>query len=85
MPSIRHSREPVDLSQETRRPSSVLSACPRTLSVAGCALLLLLVATCQVDKLTNNPPPVATLSVVPTQLNLDIRAAELCCRPAQWF
>jgi len=58
----------VALSQETRRPSSVLSACQRALSVAGCALLLLLVATCQVDKITTNPPPVATLSVAPTQL-----------------
>ncbi len=32
------------------------------------ALLLLLLATCQVDKLTNTPPPVATLALAPTQL-----------------
>src|SRR5437660_5647590 len=38
------------------------------MSVAGCALLLLLVATCQVDKITNNAPPVATLGVAPAKL-----------------
>jgi len=32
------------------------------------APLLLLLATCQVDKLTNNPPPVATLAVTPSGL-----------------
>ncbi len=58
------------LPQETRRPSSVLSACQRATSVAGCALLLLLVATCHVDKITNNPPPVATLGVAPAKLTL---------------
>ena len=40
------------------------------MSVAGCALLLLLVATCHVDKITNNPPPVATLGVAPAKLTL---------------
>src|SRR2546430_12803957 len=40
------------------------------MSVAACALLLLLVATCHVDKITNNPPPVATLGVAPAKLTL---------------
>src|SRR2546429_9855877 len=40
------------------------------MSVAGCALLLLLVARCQVDKITNNAPPVATLGVAPAKLAL---------------
>jgi len=43
----------VALSQETRRPSSIPSASQRALGVAACALLLLAIATCQVDKLTN--------------------------------
>ena len=30
--------------------------------------LLILLATCQVDKLTNTPPPVATLSVAPAEV-----------------
>src|SRR3989441_2671206 len=30
--------------------------------------LLILLATCQVDKLTNTPPPIATLSVTPNQV-----------------
>src|SRR3989442_10757522 len=30
--------------------------------------LLILLATCQVDKLTNTPPPVATLSLAPGQV-----------------
>ncbi len=30
--------------------------------------LLILVATCQVDKLTNSPPPLATLSLAPNQV-----------------
>src|SRR3989442_14268253 len=36
-------------------------------AVAGVPLLILL-ATCQVDKLTNTPPPVATLSLAPGQV-----------------
>ena len=32
------------------------------------APLLILLATCQVDKLTNNPPPVATLSLAPAEV-----------------
>ena len=35
--------------------------------VAGAPLLILL-ATCQVDKLTNTPPPIATLSLAPDQV-----------------
>src|SRR5712691_7422356 len=38
------------------------------LRVVARASLLILVATCQVDKLTNNPPPVATLSLEPSQV-----------------
>src|SRR2546427_12492342 len=38
------------------------------LRVVARASLLILLATCQVDKLTNNPPPVATLSLAPTQV-----------------
>lgn len=38
------------------------------LRAASRALLLILLATCQVDKLTNNPPPVATLSVAPAEV-----------------
>src|SRR2546423_13111801 len=30
--------------------------------------LLILLATCQVDKLTNTPPPIATLSLTPDQV-----------------
>ena len=36
--------------------------------VIACAPLLILLATCQVDKLTNTPPPVATLTVTPSGL-----------------
>src|SRR2546423_14487230 len=32
------------------------------------ALSLFLLATCQVDKLTNTPPPIATLDVAPVQI-----------------
>src|SRR2546426_7730436 len=38
------------------------------LRVVARASLLILLATCQVDKLTNNPPPVATLSLEPSQV-----------------
>ncbi|HEX9485986.1 MAG TPA: hypothetical protein VF976_02885, partial [Gemmatimonadales bacterium] len=38
------------------------------LRVVARAPLLILLATCQVDKLTNNPPPVATLSLAPTEV-----------------
>jgi len=38
------------------------------LRILARAPLLILLATCQVDKLTNNPPPVATLSVAPAEL-----------------
>src|SRR5207253_3372402 len=31
--------------------------------------LLILLATCQVDKLTNTPPPIATLSLAPDQVS----------------
>ncbi len=38
------------------------------LRVVARAPLLILLATCQVDKLTNNPPPVATLSLAPAEV-----------------
>src|SRR6266853_323886 len=38
------------------------------LRVVARAPLLILLATCQVDKLTNNPPPLATLSLAPDQV-----------------
>jgi len=38
------------------------------LRVVARAPLLILLATCQVDKLTNTPPPIATLSVTPNQV-----------------
>src|SRR5205814_6652550 len=55
-------------SLETRRPSSVVGGCGQRRRVAGRAMLVLRVATCQVDRITSNPPPVATLGVAPTQL-----------------
>src|SRR5438034_715307 len=39
------------------------------MGVAACTLLLLIVTTCNVDKLTNSQPPVATLAVAPGKLN----------------
>ncbi len=39
------------------------------MGVAACTLLLLVVTTCNVDKLTNSQPPVATLAVAPGKLN----------------
>jgi len=36
--------------------------------VIACTPLLILLATCQVDKLTNTPPPVATLALAPGQV-----------------
>src|SRR5439155_818476 len=50
------------------------------MSVAGCALLLLLVATCHVDKITNNPPPVATLGVAPAKLTLAAQLSDSLTR-----
>src|SRR5205809_7139808 len=40
----------------------------RALRVAARVPLLILLATCQVDKLTNTPPPIATLSLAPDQV-----------------
>src|SRR5256712_3935786 len=39
------------------------------MGVAACTLLLFVVTTCNVDKLTNSQPPVATLAVAPGKLN----------------
>ena len=39
------------------------------LRVVARASLLILLATCQVDKLTNTPPPIATLSLAPDQVS----------------
>src|SRR2546429_5710044 len=49
-----------------RPPRSTLF--PYTTLFRSRALPLFLLATCQVDKLTNTPPPIATLDVAPVQI-----------------
>ncbi|PYP48689.1 MAG: hypothetical protein DMD45_17300, partial [Gemmatimonadetes bacterium] len=44
------------------------------------ALPLFLVATCQVDKLTNTPPPIATLHVAPAQIRDSAAAGSTASR-----
>src|SRR5439155_6082174 len=44
------------------------------------ALPLFLIATCQVDKLTTNPPPIATLDVAPVQVRDSAAAGSAAAR-----
>jgi len=46
----------------------ILARGQRAAGVVARALLLFFLATCQVDKLTNTPPPIATLDVAPVQV-----------------
>src|SRR5207249_3125082 len=66
--------------EESRRRSSVLVAVQRAMGVAACTLLLLIVTTCNVDKLTNSQPPVATLAVAPGKLSQTAAVGSMALR-----
>src|SRR5207249_2553400 len=55
-------------------------AVQRAMGVAACTLLLLIVTTCNVDKLTNSQPPVATLSVAPGKLSQTAAVGSMALR-----
>src|SRR5881396_4078412 len=50
------------------------------MGVAACTLLLLIVSTCNVDKLTNSQPPVATLAVAPGKLSQTAAVGSMALR-----
>src|SRR5947199_362429 len=50
------------------------------MGVAACTLLLLIVTTCNVDKLTNSQPPVATLAVAPGKLSQTAAVGSMALR-----
>src|SRR5439155_20010719 len=64
-----HSGEVVGRTWTSRRLRRALTPGWAVLRVVARASLLILLATCQVDKLTNTPPPIATLSVAPDQVS----------------
>src|SRR5882724_4808889 len=51
-----------------RRLRTTITPSRGVVRAVAATLLLLVLATCQVDKLTNTPPPVATLAVTPSGL-----------------
>src|SRR2546429_4818684 len=61
-----------------RPPRSTLF--PYTTLFRSRALPLFLFATCQVDKLTNTPPPIATLDVAPVQIRDSAAAGSAAAR-----
>src|SRR2546429_8154102 len=61
-----------------RPPRSTLF--PYTTLFRARALPLLLLATCQVDKLPNTPPPIATLDVAPVQIRDSAAAGSAAAR-----
>ncbi|PYO69270.1 MAG: hypothetical protein DMD69_03370, partial [Gemmatimonadetes bacterium] len=58
----------------------MLVAVQRAMGVAACTLLLLIVTTCNVDKLTNSQPPVATLAVAPGKLSQTAAVGSMALR-----